>query len=203
MKQCVDCGQLLLTSDFPPKSNRCRPCKKAYMAAWRAANAEHVRAYQRAHNRIYTPKTYRVVTEKLCAKCKTIKPASEFNKHSETTDRLDSWCRACNRISQKQWEAQNPNIRNQATQVSNALRRARYYGASGRFTRPEWKSLCEKYDNRCLCCGKSEPEISLTVDHVIPLSQGGANTIENIQPLCWQCNRQKGAQSTDFRRSMT
>ena len=32
----------------------------------------------------------------------------------------------------------------------------------------------------------------LTVDHVVPLSLGGGNGIDNIQPLCQNCNSSKG-----------
>ena len=48
-----------------------------------------------------------------------------------------------------------------------------------------------KYKNTCPSCYKSEPEIKLTEDHIIPLSKGGNNKIENIQPLCGVCNCKK------------
>ncbi len=67
----------------------------------------------------------------------------------------------------------------------------------GDYTLEEWADLCEKYDNKCLCCGKSN--VKLTVDHVIPVSKGGQNTIENIQPLCKSCNSKKRTSATDYR----
>jgi 5-methylcytosine-specific restriction endonuclease McrA len=41
--------------------------------------------------------------------------------------------------------------------------------------------------------------VKLTVDHVIPISMDGSNNIENIQPLCRECNSAKHTQTIDFR----
>lgn len=62
----------------------------------------------------------------------------------------------------------------------------------GNHTIFQWKELCKKNQNTCLHCGKKEPEIKLTEDHIIPLSKGGSDSINNIQPLCMPCNRKKG-----------
>jgi hypothetical protein len=42
---------------------------------------------------------------------------------------------------------------------------------------------------RCVKCGKKE---KLEFDHIIPVAEGGANTVRNIQLLCEGCNRTKG-----------
>jgi len=55
----------------------------------------------------------------------------------------------------------------------------------------EWDLLKKQYGYTCPCCNKSEPDIKLTLDHIIPLSKGGTNNIENIQPLCMDCNLRK------------
>lgn len=45
-------------------------------------------------------------------------------------------------------------------------------------------------------CGLSimeEPNLLLEVDHIIPISRGGLSEPDNLQTLCWRCNRSKGS----------
>lgn len=62
------------------------------------------------------------------------------------------------------------------------------------------KKLREAIKNRdnytCCNCGNSiydEPNLLLEVDHIIPVSKGGLTQNDNLQTLCWKCNRNKGA----------
>lgn len=46
----------------------------------------------------------------------------------------------------------------------------------------------------CCACGNSthaEPNLLLEIDHIIPVSKGGCTTEDNLQTLCWKCNRAK------------
>ena len=59
--------------------------------------------------------------------------------------------------------------------------------------------LREKIKSRdnytCKICGISsmqEPHLLLEIDHIIPISKGGMSTEDNLQTLCWKCNRNKG-----------
>jgi 5-methylcytosine-specific restriction endonuclease McrA len=78
-------------------------------------------------------------------------------------------------------------------------RRARERGNGGSFSGQEWMNLKAAYRFQCLCCGQSEPHITLTIDHVLPLINGGKNDILNIQPLCGPCNFRKGRRHIDYR----
>lgn len=73
----------------------------------------------------------------------------------------------------------------------NNRRRARKMNAEGSHTFGEWELLKRQYGYTCPHCGKKEPEIVLTEDHIIPLSKGGSDYIENIQPLCRRGNSEK------------
>lgn len=61
------------------------------------------------------------------------------------------------------------------------------------------KKLREFIKNRddftCCSCGNSthkEPNLLLEIDHIIPIAKGGCTVEENLQTLCWKCNRSKG-----------
>lgn len=46
----------------------------------------------------------------------------------------------------------------------------------------------------CQCCSASTAQqdlLLLEVDHIIPVAKGGLSTEDNLQTLCWKCNRTK------------
>jgi len=68
----------------------------------------------------------------------------------------------------------------------------------GRHTYGEWETLKAQYNWTCPCCKRKESEVKLTEDHIIPLSKGGSDNIENIQPLCQRCNSKKHARVVKY-----
>jgi hypothetical protein len=67
--------------------------------------------------------------------------------------------------------------------------------ATGNKRRPLPKAIRHevfKKDNyKCVECGKSNKETTLHADHIIPVSLGGTDELDNLQTLCEECNTTK------------
>lgn len=57
------------------------------------------------------------------------------------------------------------------------------------------RDFIKQRDNFTCCqCGNStyaEPNLLLEIDHIIPVAKGGCTVENNLQTLCWKCNRAK------------
>jgi hypothetical protein len=51
--------------------------------------------------------------------------------------------------------------------------------------------------NTCQYCGEDFARAELNLDHIIPRSQGGTSTWENVVCSCQECNRKKGGRTPD------
>lgn len=77
-------------------------------------------------------------------------------------------------------------------------RRARI-GRKGYEIAPEDRAYIYRRDDySCLGCGVCS---DLTIDHITPISRGGADHRSNYQTLCRSCNARKGATFADYRPS--
>jgi 5-methylcytosine-specific restriction endonuclease McrA len=65
---------------------------------------------------------------------------------------------------------------------------------TGQHSREGFELMKRMYDYTCPACGRREPDIKLTRDHIRPVTKGGTSYIENIQPLCEECNNNKQLQ---------
>lgn len=54
------------------------------------------------------------------------------------------------------------------------------------------KNIFARDKNKCQYCGKKVPTSELSLDHVIPRTQGGTSNWKNIVCACTNCNKRKG-----------
>lgn len=99
------------------------------------------------------------------------------------------------------WRAQHPEAVKANSQMS---KRRRGQG--------DWtiKQLLETHGTSCHLCGKAIDltapaqvgakgwELSLHPDHIIPLSKGGSDTMDNVRPAHARCNIRKWATVKDY-----
>lgn len=66
----------------------------------------------------------------------------------------------------------------------------------------EWLNLVDSCGGECSCCGIQCSTLDcyapdyLTKDHIVPISKGGHDGIDNLQVLCRRCNASKGNRFT-------
>lgn len=194
-KQCSKCKEWKDPSEFGKHKKTkdglgswCKECRKVYSRGWAREHVASQVASQRERRRANPEKAREVVK-----KWRTDNPQKTRELAKGYRQRHPDVVRA--RL--RRWQINNPDKVNEHRQK----RRAAKIGNGGNFTSEEWANLKRFYDFKCLCCGRKEPEIKLTIDHVVPLVLGGGNTIDNIQPLCASCNSRKGPKHIDFRKN--
>lgn len=196
-KRCSKCDQVKSVAEFYPRSDRvgyrsaCVECESKNYKERRQANLDHFRKLEKVRDSRYSDSHPGRRSEIM---------KRNYDKYRD--DRIEYGRRhrqerpEVNRNSARKWKQEH-----KAEHKSyKSTYRARLKNAEGDFTAQQWKELLAKYDYTCLRCKRREPEIQLTPDHVIPLSQGGSNNISNIQPLCFSCNCSKSSRNTiDYR----
>lgn len=53
--------------------------------------------------------------------------------------------------------------------------------------------ILERDHFTCRCCGSAAPNVTLHVDHIIAVANGGSNDPTNLRAICITCNVGKGA----------
>ncbi len=89
------------------------------------------------------------------------------------------------------------NIGELINQLQNKLSSASLAKEQRALMTPKLRLHIKERDNyTCCICGNSshvEPNLLLEIDHIIPIAKGGLTVEDNLQTLCWKCNRIKGA----------
>lgn len=52
--------------------------------------------------------------------------------------------------------------------------------------------LLQMYGNRCCWCSKQMTNSERTIEHLVPKSLGGSNSLSNLRLACFTCNNSRG-----------
>lgn len=61
----------------------------------------------------------------------------------------------------------------------------------GTHTSEQWDEILRLVGFRCVRCG-CRPEPRPCKDHIVPICRGGSDHVDNLQPLCRECNTSQG-----------
>lgn len=183
-KRCTKCGNtgLFYTDKRRPDGLKCW-CKKCFLESSQKYNHQHPEKLAESSRKYKATHPEKIRKWQIDNPEKSRKADQKWRKNhpEQCLEKVRKWAKA------------NP----EKTREYNRNRRARIDGNGGKITAQEWVDLKEKYNNTCLCCGRSDVE--MTLDHVVPLILGGKNVIENAQPLCKSCNCKKHSKHIDYR----
>lgn len=57
--------------------------------------------------------------------------------------------------------------------------------------------ILERDQYTCQTCGSKAPDVTLEIDHILPVSKGGTDTEENLRVLCQVCNNGRSNEYLD------
>jgi 5-methylcytosine-specific restriction endonuclease McrA len=204
-KQCSKCKKWKEKSEFGKYKNGLRAqCKKCHIENNRDYSLRNPKKVKETQHSWYLLNARKVI-DRVRRKY--------FENPDVVKDRVRKWNNA--HPGKQQERAQKWYLRNKESIKKKSViwgklhpekkleiqrfRRSQAKKSSGKITNDEWELLKKKYNYACLKCKKREPEIKLTLDHIMPLKLGGLHTIDNAQPLCPSCNASKGAKHIDYR----
>jgi hypothetical protein len=156
----------------------CIPCTKAAAVAWQKSLPEDRR---RSKNKADWERRKRDPEQR--------RRAAEYQKRYavENPEKMRAW--------QQAYKDRDPERRRQMNAVHNNHARAKRLGLESNFKWIDWCEVLEAFENRCAFCGTGQ--VLLDMEHVVPLTKRGANTVGNVVPACRPCNAQKSGRSLE------
>lgn len=218
-KRCSICGEQKPISAFGADRRAatglqasCKDCANARRRELRSKNPERYRKRERArykanpetrlsNNRKWRAENSEAVRLGKAAYYETIKDTADYQERSlryrdENRKAKREYDREYSRKNSERivrrvtnWSKANPERRRAITFAYDSKRRAQCAeGASG----PEVKAWADRQPKTCRWCGTDCAE-DYHIDHVVPLSKGGAHRLGNLAIACPPCNLRKNA----------
>ena len=164
-----------------------RERKRRYDAQWRRENPEKVRATEARYLAKY-PEKARAKVARARSRVAAWQQKDRETRPESYSLRFREWYEKNRERSaqrQRDWRARNP----EALQAQANRRRAAKANAPGDGVgAKQWREAIASYCGLCAHCARARQS---DMDHVDPLSSGGAHDITNVVPACSSCNTSK------------
>ena len=202
MKTCTKCGIEKPVSAF----NKDQRYKDGLLSWCKDCRREHARNRRET----FEQERDKACVAKRCSTCGKTKPASEFTKRRGSKDGLQSWCKKCRtkkdaeRSAKKTADGICVYCSEEKLEHSikclkcwaNAAARLANRRCQGKVTGVEVLRLLERQGYRCPRTGRQlVPGLNASLDHIMSISQGGTNAIENLEMVDLNYNRAKNVMS--------
>jgi len=175
--------------------SHCKTCEKRRAKAYRDTHQEQCQITSKAYRDAHKEE----IAAKVSARQKQSETYKTYQKryHQEHIDEI-------HRVQKEQYEANKAFLQErqraygkteQGRIVSRAhkhRRKAQKRMSEGSYTSQQLKEQLLRQKSRCYYCKKKLTQ-NWHADHVVPLSKGGSNTIENIVIACEPCNLHKSS----------
>ena len=223
--RCLRCDEHKPASEFrrePQGTVRssCRQCHSKKYSGYKSPSEKKIesekkkRRARKENELIECGRCQRAIKRKYWPKTKDGKRKAKICCSEKTTKQLNRillkkgrrFCGSCNRIldvsafsARSDGKLFNPCIEcrklNQTRQASNEKRDIAIKSTDdGTLTKEAVKQLFIS-QKECLVCNTPMRFEDKTMDHVVPLSKGGAHSVRNVMIMCYSCNSRKSAKN--------
>ena len=186
---CRSCKRIASKAHVPKDIERHKAIKKAYKEANKERMKPYYAAYYQANKEMYNAASAEWA-KRHPEKRLEWAMADYYRNRDKRLAKNKEW-RKKNKSGQQEYRSL---YRQKKPELLAALSRnykARKRNASGTHNGNDIKKLLIAQRHLCVYC-KKKVMVDYHVDHVVALSKGGSNSVENLQILCPTCNIKKG-----------
>jgi 5-methylcytosine-specific restriction endonuclease McrA len=137
------------------------------------------------------------VRRAFCLLCKEAAEVVSLEDGQFATYSFETWREVSEYRSQHFREVDDDWVRtvDSEIQVPRVIRLLVYERLPRQTVKFNRRNIFARDNNQCQYCGKKFPTAELSLDHIIPRSQGGQSTWDNVVCACVSCNVKKGGRT--------